>query len=117
MSSLYPSDRAPGLLVGEGVHISDDAEIGGNVVIYAGTRIGSGCTVGDCAVIGRFPTLGPLSSAPRERPVAAILEDGASVLAGAVVLAGAKVAAGAIVADPAQLPERSGLGAEALPGR
>jgi acetyltransferase-like isoleucine patch superfamily enzyme len=108
---------APGLLIGERVEIAPDASIGGNAVLHAGTRIGSGCTVGDCAVIGRPPTLGPLSSASREAPAATTLEDEAAVLAGAVVLAGATVRKGAVVGDQAQLRERAILGEQSVLGR
>ena len=114
---LESSDRAPGLLVGEGAEIADDAALGGNVVIHAGTRIGSGCTVGDGAVIGKPPHLGPLSSAPRDDSPPAVLAEGAAVLAGAVVLAGARVEPGAIVADQAQLRERAVLGEGSVLGR
>ena len=68
MSELTPSDRAPGLLLGEGVGLPDDVEIGGHVVIHAGTRIGSGCTIQDHAVIGKPPKLGTRSTASREAP-------------------------------------------------
>ena len=36
-AELRPSDRAPGLLLGEGVELPDDVEIGGHVVVHAGT--------------------------------------------------------------------------------
>ena len=45
--SLRPSDRAPGLLLGDGVELPDDVELGANVVVHAGTRgraRGRGCT-------------------------------------------------------------------------
>ncbi len=117
MSPLRHSDRAPGLLVGAGVHIADEVEIGGNAVIHDGSQIGSGCLIGDCAVIGRQSRLGPLSSAPRDAAPAVVIEEGAAVLAGAVVLAGATVRRGAIVADQAQLRERAVLGEESVLGR
>jgi acetyltransferase-like isoleucine patch superfamily enzyme len=117
MSALEPSDRAPGLLVGERVKIPDDAEIGGNAVIHAGTRIGAGCAIGDCAVVGRPPSFGAHSRAPREQPAAAILRDGSRVLAGAVVSAGAELGPGAIVGDQAQVRERARIGAESVVGR
>ena len=42
---LHQSDWAPGLLLGEDVELPDDVEVGGNVVIHAGTRIGAGVAV------------------------------------------------------------------------
>ena len=37
---LRPSDRAPGLMLGEHVALPDGAEVGANVVIHEGTAIG-----------------------------------------------------------------------------
>jgi acetyltransferase-like isoleucine patch superfamily enzyme len=55
---LRPSDRAPGLLLGEGVELPDDAMVGGYVVIHAGAKIGAGCKIGDHAQIRDNVTLG-----------------------------------------------------------
>jgi acetyltransferase-like isoleucine patch superfamily enzyme len=49
--TLSPSDRAPGLLLGEEVDIGDDVMIGGHVVIHSGVRIGPGARIGDHAQI------------------------------------------------------------------
>lgn len=48
---LFPSDLAPGLLLGEDVEIGDEVLIGGHVVIHARARIGSGVRIGDHAQI------------------------------------------------------------------
>jgi UDP-2-acetamido-3-amino-2,3-dideoxy-glucuronate N-acetyltransferase len=67
-SALRPSDRAPGLLLGEAVEIGADVLIGGNVVIHSGVRIGDGARVGDHAQIrdgaqiGSGATIGSLTS-------------------------------------------------------
>ncbi len=67
-SSLQPSDRSPGLLLGEDVEIGEDVLIGGNVVIHDSVRIGDGARVGDHAQIrdgaqiGTGATIGSLSS-------------------------------------------------------
>jgi acetyltransferase-like isoleucine patch superfamily enzyme len=58
MSQLQPSDRAPGLLVGDGVEIAEDAQIGGHVVLHEGVRIGPGCRVGDQSQIRAGVALG-----------------------------------------------------------
>jgi acetyltransferase-like isoleucine patch superfamily enzyme len=50
-ANLRPSDRAPGLLLGENVEIADDVLIGGHVIIHSGVRIGPGSRVGDHAQI------------------------------------------------------------------
>ena len=67
-AALQPSDRAPGLLLGENVEIGEGVLIGGNVVIHSGVRIGDGARVGDHAqirdgaLIGAGATVGSLSS-------------------------------------------------------
>ena len=38
---LRSSERAPGLLLGEGVELPDSVEVGGHVVVHAGTVVGS----------------------------------------------------------------------------
>jgi acetyltransferase-like isoleucine patch superfamily enzyme len=114
---LQPSERAPGLLVGEGVEIADDAVIGGHVVIHAGTVVGSGAQVQDGAVLGKPLALGPRSRASRDAAEPLVVEDGAVVCAGAVVLAGARIGQGAVVGDQTQLRERSTVGAGSVVGR
>ena len=39
---LRPSDRAPGLLLGDGVELPDDAQLGAYVVVHDGTVLGRG---------------------------------------------------------------------------
>jgi UDP-2-acetamido-3-amino-2,3-dideoxy-glucuronate N-acetyltransferase len=117
VSELQPSELAPGLLLGEGVELPDDVELGGNVVIYAGTRVGGGCVIQDAAVIGKPPKLSPRSTASTEAPPPASLGDGAAVCAGAVVLAGAELGPGVVVGDQAHVRERARIGAESVVGR
>jgi UDP-2-acetamido-3-amino-2,3-dideoxy-glucuronate N-acetyltransferase len=114
---LRPSERAPGLLVGEGVALSDDAAIGGNVVLHEGTVLGSGVRLGDGCVIGKPPSLGARSTASREAPAPAVLGDGVTVGAAAVVLAGARIGDGCVVADQAHVRERTEIGADSVVGR
>lgn len=117
MISPAPSDRAPGLLLGAGVKLPADAELGGNVVIHAGTSFGAGCSIQDAAVIGKPPKLGGRSVASREAPPPAVLGDRVAVCAGAVVLAGAEVGDGVVIGDQSQVRERSRIGAESVIGR
>jgi UDP-2-acetamido-3-amino-2,3-dideoxy-glucuronate N-acetyltransferase len=117
MSELRSSQRAPGLLLGEDVELPDDLELGGNVVIHTGTRIGRNCAIGDLAVVGRPPTLAATSTAPRGAGEPTLLDDGARVLAGAVVAAGAQLSAGSIVGDQAQVRERATVGTQSVIGR
>jgi UDP-2-acetamido-3-amino-2,3-dideoxy-glucuronate N-acetyltransferase len=49
--ALAPSDRAPGLLVGDGVRIGEGARLGGHVVLHAGVEVGEGALIGDHAQI------------------------------------------------------------------
>ena len=66
--ALHPSNRAPGLLLGEGVEIGENVLIGGQAVIHSGVRIGDGARIGDHAqvrdgaVIGAGSTIGSFSS-------------------------------------------------------
>jgi UDP-2-acetamido-3-amino-2,3-dideoxy-glucuronate N-acetyltransferase len=114
---LRPSDRAPGLLLGEGVELPADAEIGGNVVVHAGTVVGSGARLGDGCVIGKAPSLGARSTSSRESPPPAVLGEGVTVGAAAVVLAGARIGDRCVVADQAHVRERTEIGAESVVGR
>lgn len=114
---LRPSERAPGLLLGEGVELPDGVELGANVVIHAGTRVGEGARIQDGAVLGKPVALGRHSSASREAPPPAEIGPGATVAAGAIVVAGARIGAGAMVGDQAHVRERSSVGEESLVGR
>ena len=114
---LHPSDRAPGLLLGAGVELPDDAAIGGNVVVHAGTAIGPGARLGDGCVIGKPPSLGARSTSSREEPPPAVLGEDVTVGAAAVVLAGARIGDRCVVADQAHVRERSEIGAESVVGR
>jgi UDP-2-acetamido-3-amino-2,3-dideoxy-glucuronate N-acetyltransferase len=114
---LRPSQRAPGLLLGEGVSLPDDTRIGGNVVVHAGVVLGSGIHLGDGCVVGKPLSLGPRSSAARDAPGAAMLGDGVTVGACAVVLAGARIGPRCVVADQAHVRERVEIGEESVVGR
>lgn len=114
---LRPSDRAPGLLLGEGVELPDSVELGGNVVIHAGTVLGEGVRVQDGVVLGKPPALGRHSKASREAPPPLVVGAGALVAAGAVVAAGARLEKGAFVGDQAHVRERALVGAETVVGR
>ena len=114
---LRASDRAPGLLIGEAVELPDDAAVGGNVVIHAGTLLGARVRLGDNCVVGKPTTLSARSTAPGGNSGVASLGDGVSVGAGAVVLAGARLAEGCVVADQAHVRERVEIGPDTVVGR
>ena len=114
---LQPSERAPGLLLGDGVELPEDAQVGAYVVVHAGTLLGPGCTLQDHAVVGKPVALGVRSAAPRESPPPARIGAGAIVAAGAIVNAGAEIGERAVVADQAQVRERARIGDRAVVGR
>jgi acetyltransferase-like isoleucine patch superfamily enzyme len=111
------SDRAPGLVLGEGVVLPDSVRLGAHVVIHAGTIVGEHCEIQDGAVLGKAPKLGRMSTASREAPPPLVLGEGAAVCCGAVVFAGAAIGDGAIVGDQAFVRERAVVGAGSVVGR
>ena len=113
---LCPDARAPGLLVGENVHIGAGVSFGAYVVIHAGTRIGAACAIEDHVVLGKRPRLADGSSATGEVSQLELC-DRVTVCAGAIVLAGARLGEGTIVGDQAFVRERSSVGAGSLIGR
>jgi acetyltransferase-like isoleucine patch superfamily enzyme len=114
---VQPSDRAPGLILGEGVELPDDVQLGAYVVIHPNTVVGAGCVIQDRVVLGKPPKLAAHSSAPREAPAALVLAPGAVVCAGAIVFAGASLGERAIVGDQAFVRERATIGAGSVVGR
>jgi acetyltransferase-like isoleucine patch superfamily enzyme len=58
-AALKPSERAPGLLLGDDVRIGEGVLIGGHVIIHAGVEIGDGARVGDHAQIRDGAKIGP----------------------------------------------------------
>ena len=114
---LRPSDRAPGLLLGEEVVLPPTVELGGNVVIHDGTVIGGGARIQDGAIVGKPLVLGPNSNARRDEPDPAEIGADATVCAGAVVVAGARIGDGAVVGDQAHVRERAVVGERTVVGR
>ena len=114
---MQPSDRAPGLILGEGVELPDDVQLGAYVVIHPGTEVGAGCVIQDRVVLGKPPKLAAHSMASREPPPPLVLSPGAVVCAGAIVFAGASLGEGAIVGDQAFVRERAVIGPSSVVGR
>jgi acetyltransferase-like isoleucine patch superfamily enzyme len=114
---LRPSDRAPGLLLGDDVALPEDVEVGGNVVIHDATSVGAGARLQDGAVVGKPLALGKRSMAAREAPPPAAIGARATICAGAVVVAGARIGPGAIVGDQAHVRERADIGEDTVVGR
>lgn len=115
---LRPSERAPGLLVGAGVELPDGAEIGGHVIVHAGTVIGEGVRLQDGCVVGKPLALGVhSSSSPAGGLPGAVIGAGATIGAGAVLVAGARIGERCVVADQAHVRERVAIGPETVVGR
>jgi acetyltransferase-like isoleucine patch superfamily enzyme len=114
---LHASDRAPGLAIADDVVLPHDVELGANVVIHAGTAIGSGVRVQDGAVLGKPPAFGARSRAAREEPPPLVLGDGAVVCAGAVLVAGAAIGPGVVIGDQAYVRERTAIAEGSVVGR
>jgi len=114
---VQPSDRAPGLLLGEGVRIGEGVTFGAYVVVHDGTVIGDGCEIQDGAILGKPPKLARSSSAAGRPVDGLVLGAGAVVCARAIVFAGASVGPGAILGDQSYVRERATIGERTLVGR
>jgi acetyltransferase-like isoleucine patch superfamily enzyme len=114
---LRPSERAPGLLLGDGVELPEGVELGGNVIVHEGTIVGENARFQDGAVVGKPLVLGKFSAAARETPPPAEIGAGATICAGAVVVAGARIGAGAVIGDQAHVRERAVIGEDTVVGR
>jgi len=117
-AELTQSDRAPGLLLGQGVELPDSVQLGGHVVVHAGSRVGRGAQLQDGCVIGKPVALGPRSKATvSEVPSDTTVGAGTIVGAAAVVVAGADIGERCVVADQAHVRERTVIGEESVVGR
>jgi acetyltransferase-like isoleucine patch superfamily enzyme len=114
---LRASDRAPGLLLGDGVELPADAVVGAYVVVHDGTVLGAGCNLQDHAVVGKPLALGARSTASRDAPAPARIGAGATVAAGAIVNAGAEIGEAVVVGDQAHVRERARVGDATVVGR
>ena len=93
------------------------SSIAETAVVYPGVELGEDVVIGDCAVVGKQPVLGKLSTASRGELPPLVVGDGSAILAGAVVFAGTTLGAGVIVGDQACVRERCELGDEVVIGR
>jgi acetyltransferase-like isoleucine patch superfamily enzyme len=85
--------------------------------VYPGTQLGADVEIGDFVVLGKQPTLGARSTAPRGELAPLAVGDGVRILAGAVVFAGTRIGPGVIVGDQACVRERCELADEVIIGR
>jgi acetyltransferase-like isoleucine patch superfamily enzyme len=93
------------------------AQIADTAVVYAGVELGEDVVIGDYAVVGKQPVLGPRSTAAREELQPLVVGDGVRILAGAIVFAGSRLGEGVIVGDQACVRERCELAEEVVIGR
>jgi acetyltransferase-like isoleucine patch superfamily enzyme len=91
--------------------------VAATAVVYPGTELGEDVVIGDYAVVGKQPALGPRSTASREELAPLVVGDGARILTAAVVFAGTTLGRGVIVGDQACVRERCLLGDEVVIGR
>jgi acetyltransferase-like isoleucine patch superfamily enzyme len=90
--------------------------LGENVVVYPGTVIADGCTIGDNVVLGKQPSLSPRSTAKREELPPLEIGPGTIVSTGAIVFAGTRLGARVIVGDGARVRERCVIGDDVVIG-
>ena len=114
---MQPSDRAPGLVLGEGVVLPESVRIGAHVVIHDGTILGEGCEIQDHAVLGKPAKLSRRSSAVSRETAPLVVGEGVAICCAAVVFAGAEIGSGAIIGDQSYVRERSRIGEGTLVGR
>jgi acetyltransferase-like isoleucine patch superfamily enzyme len=90
--------------------------LGENVVVYPGTVIADGCTIGDNVVLGKQPSLSPRSTAKRETLPPLEIGAGTIVSTGAIVFAGTTLGERVIVGDGARVRERCVIGDDVVIG-
>ncbi len=88
-----------------------------SAVVFPDVRFDGSVLVEANAVVGKRPTLGRRSTAPRDEVPALVVGDGVSILACAVVFAGTRLGSGVVVGDQACVRERCELGDEVVVGR
>jgi acetyltransferase-like isoleucine patch superfamily enzyme len=113
---VRPSDRAPGLFLGDDVRIPPDATIGVNVILHAGVELGEGCLIQDGAVLGKAPLRNPTSRAPNDVGGRTVIGAGALVGAYAVICDGAVIEPRAVIGDHSLVREGATIGADCVLG-
>jgi acetyltransferase-like isoleucine patch superfamily enzyme len=91
--------------------------VAATAVVHDGVRLGEAVSIGDHAVVGKTPTLGPRSTASADGLAPLEVGDGCAILAGAVVFAGSRLGRGVIVGDQACVRERCELDDQVVVGR
>lgn len=105
-----------GVVIEEDVSVGDCTEIGNYVVIKSGTRIGKNCFIGDFSLLGKRPTLSPMSTARGDINFLEI-GDNVKINSNAVLFAGSKISDGCVIGDQATIRERVIIGKESVIGQ
>ncbi|HEY7456470.1 MAG TPA: N-acetyltransferase [Solirubrobacterales bacterium] len=116
MPTLSASDLAPNLLVGAGVTIADEVEIGANVVVHDDVTIEPGARLDHGAVVGKPPLLSRGSRTPAPQGGPTLIGEDATVCAYALVVAGARMEPHSFLGDHAHLREGAVLEVDAAVG-
>jgi acetyltransferase-like isoleucine patch superfamily enzyme len=85
--------------------------------VHDGTVLGEGVRVLENAVVGKQPSLGASSTAPREPLPPTEIGEGTVISTGAVVFAGSRIGARCIVGDQSCIRERVELADDCILGR
>ncbi len=105
------------LVLGAGVVLPDDVEVGANVVIHAGTIIGLGSVIQDNVVLGKTPKLASRSTATTTELAGLVIAERVTVCSGAVIFAGSSIGARTVIGDQAFVRENVTIGEDCGIGR
>jgi len=107
-----------GAVIHDDVSVGPATSVGNYVVIFPGTRIGSGVTIQDFAVIGKMPRTSKVATLGAQAIDAeTTIEDGATIGTGAIVYAGCRIGRDAFIGDKASMRENCSVGASSVVGR
>lgn len=116
LSVLTPSELAPNLLVGAGVRIADDVELGANIVLHDDVTVEAGARLDHGAVLGRISHFSRRSRSSSVAGGPTVVEAGAIVCPYALVAAGVRMGPHSFLGDHAHLREGVRLGADVTVG-
>ncbi len=116
MPSLSTSDRAPNLLLGAGVEIAGDVDIGPNVVVHDEVIVEGGARIEHGAILGRLEHRQRHSRAIPMKGGSTLIGAGATVCSYALVSAGAEMGPHSFLGDYAHLRADVRLGEDATVG-
>jgi acetyltransferase-like isoleucine patch superfamily enzyme len=116
LAQLSPSDRAPNLLLGAGVTIAEEAELGANVVILDDVIVEAGARIDHGAVLGRPMRANRRSRSTRDNDGQTLIGPEATVCPYGLVGAGVRMEPHSFLGDHAHLNPGARLGADVTIG-